>query len=65
MPLAFGSESGQGMRDRMGWESTEQSHTYHTLILVQHLIVLAQADQEDQRGNVFEAVNPFFFRSLR
>ena len=38
---------------------TKENPTYHTLVLIQHLIVLAQTDQENQRGDVLEAVNPF------
>jgi len=32
--------------------------TYDTLIFVQHLVVLAQTDQEHQSSNVLEAMNP-------
>lgn len=34
------------------------TETYHALIFVQHLVVLAQRDQEDQSGDVLETVNP-------
>ena len=38
---------------------------YDTLIFVQHLVVLAQTDQEHQSGDIFEAVNPLLtFRPL-
>lgn len=36
----------------------KHSKTYHALILVQHLIILAQTDQEHQSRYVFKAVNP-------
>lgn len=32
--------------------------TYHALVFVQHLVVLAKRDEEHQGGNVFEAVDP-------
>src|ERR1700678_3496772 len=32
--------------------------TYHALILIQHLIVLTQTDQEYKRGHVLETVDP-------
>ena len=38
-------------------------HAIDALVLIQHLIVLAQGDQEDQRSDVLEAVNPLL--SLR
>ena len=34
--------------------------TYHTLIFVQHLIILAERDQEDKGSNILEAVDPLF-----
>ena len=41
-------------------DSPRRMETYHTLVLVQHLIVLAQGDQEDECGDVFETVDPLF-----
>ena len=32
--------------------------TYDALIFVQHLVVLAQTDQEHEGGNVLETMNP-------
>jgi|SRR6267142_623445 len=32
--------------------------TYHTLIFVQHLIILAERDQEDEGSDILEAVDP-------
>lgn len=32
--------------------------TYHTLILIQHLIILTQADQKYQCRHVFKTMNP-------
>ena len=37
--------------------------TYHTLVLVQHLVVLAQRHEEHQRRDVLETVDPLL--SLR
>lgn len=40
-------------------------HTIHALIFIKHLVILAQRDQEDERGDVFETVDPLFtFASL-
>jgi hypothetical protein len=34
--------------------------TYHTLVFVQHLIILAERDEEDEGSNILEAVYPLF-----
>lgn len=33
-------------------------HAVNTLIFVEHLVVLAKRDQEDEGSDVFETVNP-------
>ena len=39
--------------------------TYDTLIFIQHLVVLAQTDQEYQSGDILETVDPLLtFRPL-
>ena len=38
---------------------TNEEGTYHALVLIQHLIVFAQAHNEDERSDVFEAMYPF------
>jgi hypothetical protein len=49
------------MSERMGIGfKAGKNNTYDAFVLIQHLVVLAQADQKDQCGNVFEAVDPFF-----
>ena len=34
--------------------------TYDALVLIQHLIILAQTNQKDQGGDVLETMNPLF-----
>lgn len=38
-------------------------HTVDVLVLVQHLVILAQSNQEDQRSDILETMDPLF--SLR
>ena len=62
--IADGVEEGEGFlhsvlgRRVSGWRMGSVGCTYDALVLVQHLIVLAQRDEEDQGGDVLEAVNP-------
>jgi hypothetical protein len=46
-----GHEDGRAIR--------EANDTHHTLVLVQHLIVLAQRDKEQQRRDILKTVDAF------
>ena len=48
----------EDQRYSIGGEETHEDITHHTLILVQHLIVLTQPHQKHERGHVLETMYP-------